>query len=117
MVYFPDISPPVFPIKETIKDTAFKGELENQVIIARKRFTKTPKRFEISWSALSDEDYNELRAFYMRCNCAIPFLWEYPSGTGGDHDGMTFKVRFDGDFEFVSNDHGRWQGNLVLVEV
>lgn len=60
---FPSIKPPIYPIKETIPDTAIKGKLENQVIIARKRFTRTPMSFELSWTALPEADYETLRAF------------------------------------------------------
>ena len=28
---FPSIKPPIYPIKETIPDTAIKGKLDNQV--------------------------------------------------------------------------------------
>ena len=55
---FPKIAPPIYPIKETIPDTALKGKMENQVIIARKRFTRTPMSFELSWTALPERDYS-----------------------------------------------------------
>ena len=86
---FPNIKPPIYPIKETIPDTAIKGKLENQVIIARKRFTRTPMSFELSWTALPEADYETLRAF---------------------------NVRFDGDFSFSCTNHGYWEGGIKLTE-
>lgn len=113
---FPNIKPPVYPIKETIPDTAIKGKLENQVIIARKRFTRTPMSFELSWTALPEADYEALRAFYHEVNGAVPFRWTYPVGAGESFSGKTFNVRFDGDFSFSCTNHGYWEGGIKLTE-
>ena len=104
---FPQIKPPVFPIKETIPDTAIKGKLENQVILARKRFTRTPMTFELTWTALPEADYAKLRAFYREVNAAV----------GGAFSGKVFNVRFDGEFSFSCTNHGYWEGSIKLTEV
>ena len=57
---FPAIKAPIYPIKETIPDTAIKGKTENQTIIARQRFTRTPMSFALSWTALPEADYERL---------------------------------------------------------
>lgn len=114
---FPKIKAPVYPIKETIPDTAIKGKLENQVILARKRFTRTPMTFELSWTALPEADYEKLRAFYREVNAAVAFRWSYPVGAGGAFSGKVFTVRFDGEFTFSCTNHGYWEGNIKLTEV
>nr|DAF12928.1 MAG TPA: Amicyanin [Caudoviricetes sp.] len=114
---FPQIKPPVYPIHETIPDTAIKGKLENQVILARKRFTRTPMTFELTWTALPESDYEKLRAFYREVNAAVSFRWVYPVGAGGAFSGRAFTVRFDGEFSFSCANHGYWEGSIKLTEV
>ena len=113
---FPAIKAPIYPIKETISDTAIKGKTENQTIIARKRFTRTPMSFELSWTALPEADYEKLRAFFQEVNAAVPFRWRYPVGAGGSFSGRVFVVRFDGDFSFSCTNHGCWEGGIKLTE-
>lgn len=114
---FPSISPPVYPIKEIIPDTSFKGKLENLTIITRRRFTRTPIAFELTWTALPESEYVLLREFYAMVNGAIAFGWTYPVGAGGTNSGKTFRVRFDGDFIFSSTKPGLWEGTVKLVEI
>ena len=113
---FPTIKAPIYPIKETIPDTAIKGKTENQTIIARKRFTRTPMSFELSWTALPEADYERLRAFFHEVNAAVPFRWRYPQGAGGSFSVRVFVVRFDGDFSFSCTNHGYWEGGIKLTE-
>lgn len=114
---FPNIAPPVYPIRETIPDTAFKGKLENLTIVTRRRFTKTPITFELTWTALPEADYAQLRSFFQTVNTAVVFNWKYPTGAGGPYSGITFKVRFDGGLDFTSNNPQRWAGTIKLQEV
>lgn len=111
MLKFPDIKKPALPLKEIISDTAIKGTLENQTIIARKRFTRTPLQFELHWNALPEDDYIKLRDFYIEVNGGVPFSWEYP------YRGTKHTVRFTGDFEFSNAEFKLWQGTIKLVEV
>lgn len=109
---FPSIRPPVYPIKETIPDTAIKGELENQTILTRKRFTRTPRTFELTWSALPQKEYRLLKSFYETVNGALPFSWVHPIDGGAP-----LMVRFSGNFEFTSVNPKYWEGTITLVEV
>ncbi len=114
---FPTIAPPVYPIREVIPDTAFKGKLENLTIVTRRRFTKTPLTFELNWTALPEADYVQLRNFYQAVNTAVAFDWIYPIGAGGPYSGKTFKVRFEEGLNFSSNNPRRWAGTIKLQEV
>nr|DAT59754.1 MAG TPA: hypothetical protein [Caudoviricetes sp.] len=114
---FPTIAPPVYPIREVIPDTAFKGKLENLTIVTRRRFTKTPMTFELTWSALPEADYAILRSFFHTVNTAVAFDWTYPTGAGGPYSGKTFKVRFEEGLNFSSNNPRRWAGTIKLQEV
>ncbi len=111
MLKFPNITKPAMPLKEIIQDTAIKGTLENQTIIARKRFTRVPVQFELHWNALPEDEYKELREFFINVNGGVPFLWEYP------FKDKTYTVRFTGDFEFSNTEYKLWQGSVKLVEV
>lgn len=108
---FPSIKNPSYPLNETYRDVAIRGEMENMTIVARNRVTRVPRIFGLTWTALSTADYRKLVAFYGKTNGAQPFEWTHPE------TGETVTVRFNGDMSFEYHEHGYWRGNLKLEEV
>lgn len=114
---FPSIANPVYPITITSPDVTIRGQVENITILTRKRVTRVPKTFILTWTHLPTSDYNLLSDFHDQVNGAVDFNWVYPAGEGTKYDGKTFRVRFNGELKFQGVGPRYMSGSINLEEV
>lgn len=116
---FPPIKPPVYPLQETYTDHSIKMQMDNLTINTRPRFTKMPKKFKLTWTALPAADFAKLRSFYLydTKGGALSFAWTYPNEPGSGYAGKSFMVRFEGDLDFSLDNPGYYSGSVTLAEV
>lgn len=120
MAQFPNIQQPVYPFTTKMKDPSLQSEMENGLVISRAKFTRTPLKFVLKWTALPAADYAVLRNFYR--NTAIGgsqvFDWYYPTVPDDPYSGQLFSVRFTGgDISFDLAAPGYYSGILTIQEV
>ena len=78
---FPDIARPQYPLKEQTYLPKIRTEFENGVVQTRPRFTRSKKRFSLTWERLPVEDRQTLESFFVNTESDV-FIWTHPiSGT------------------------------------
>ena len=110
MANFPNIRRPS-SIEETSTDPAIKTEFESGIVQSRARYTRIRRTLELSWNALTNSDYQALRAFYnSQHGGAIIFTWINPQ------DSNSYSVRFSGDLKAKNFERDYWSLTLTLEE-
>jgi hypothetical protein len=86
--------------------------MENGVVKARRKFTKSRKTWLLRWDSLPEADYLILMRFLTN-ECyfsAVPFEWECFT------DGKTYLVRFADKEKFETKAVGYYSGSITLQE-
>lgn len=136
MLYFPNISPPMYPLKEEIDNPVISSDTENGMRITRARYTRLKRKWTLQWDALRNTkerpEYEMLRDFYMykTLGGANAFLWTYPPKRKQKNtvymqknfdlrlEGKQFLVRFISDtFSFEEKLPNVWTGSVQIEEV
>ena len=114
---FPDIAPPQLPeaannsFNEDFADSTVSTTTDANYKITRPRATRMPGSWDYAWTALSDEDYAALIAFWKQVNgTAGMFLWTEPVS------GEQKTVRFTAKGKWQQKYTG-WAGALSFEEV
>lgn len=110
---FPALSHgPEYPLKESRVDQALKSESEKGYVLARPRFTRTRKRFHVTYNVLEQEDKDALESFVetVKGDTGI-FTWTHPQS------GATYNVRFSKTPEFELWTMRLWKTELELETV
>ena len=118
-INFPTIVQPSYPFNIEYANPAIKGEMEDNTIVTRPRYTKMPIRCTLRWTGMPNDDYDTLRAFYKKTlGGSVAFNWIYPSITGDELSDTIMLMRFsDSSFNFSYDQFGRWSGQIILEEV
>ena len=97
MSVFPTLSVEPVQVISTPVDNAIKSTAENDSVISRKRGTKDPWRFEVSYEKLLPADVALLKhpttGFWKTVGTYGVFSWTY--------DGSTYSVRFESPFKIT----------------
>ena len=67
-----------------------KQEFEANYVQSRKKATRNRKRWQLSWSAMTETDYQLLQAFFV-ANQGASFTWTHPTS------GTNYTCIFSGD--------------------
>jgi hypothetical protein len=112
-IEFPDIARPVFPLSEEWEDIGISNGFEDGTEQSRARFTRSRGKWVLTWTALSDPDYQKLMNFWRFTvkGKSAAFNWTNPVG------GRTHTVRFleKQPFKYVAP--GFWSGEVTIREV
>lgn len=94
------------------EDISIRSKMENGVVKARRKFTKSRKTWLLRWDSLPEADYLILMRFLAN-ECyfsAVPFEWECFA------DGKTYLVRFADKEKFETKAVGYYSGSITLQE-
>lgn len=88
---------PTFPIREQVVDPAISSPFENGMVQTRPRFTRIRRRWVINYRALTEEEKDIIKNFYINDTVggSYFFEWENPMTE------VTHSVRFTRDLEIV----------------
>lgn len=112
MADWPDIEDPS-GLRESPQKGQIKSDFEAGYVQSRPKFTRTRKRFELSWDAMSNSDKETLETFFDD-NLGDTFTWDNPISTASD---PSHTVRFVNDsLEFSYRPHNYWQISIELEE-
>lgn len=120
------IRDPSFPFSSNITEIGLLSTEENGIIVARQRYNKVKKIFNLHYNALTNKEFEILSYFYHNeCNYGTTcFLWRYPVLTednnvrnaGNLYQGKIFYVRVT-KFSFKAITYNLYRGDIVLSEV
>jgi hypothetical protein len=111
MATWPDIVAPSGLNEEKIK-SQIKNDFESGYVSSRAKWTRSRKKFELSWDAMSSTDKATLETFFDT-NLGDTFTWTHPS------ENAEYTVRFSEDTinaDYKKGSIGYWQVSLVLEE-
>ena len=87
---------PTYPIREQVINPAISSPFENGMVQVRPRFTRSRKRWSISYRALTEAEKNTVKNFYDSVSGgSYYFTWENPM------DEVEHTVRFINDMEIT----------------
>lgn len=110
---WPDIPNPSYGTTVDMEDTSLVSSMEDGMVQARRKFTKSRKTWKLRWNGLPKADYLTLADFLQNTAffAAVAFTWVCPL------DGKTYTVRYAGKEEFETINFGRLSGSITLTEV
>lgn len=85
MPYNPDVT-----LKESLEDSTIRTKTESGYVITRRRYSKTRRSWEVSYSFIPQTFKDALYTFINEevMEGALPFFWTHPT------TGVVFTVRF-----------------------
>lgn len=110
---FPDIQAPNYPFKVKPEDNSMKSTFEDGSVQARRKFTRSRRKWTLTWNSLPQSEFDTLDTFVRESACfsANSFTWTNPA------DGKQYEV-------YVSNYDTQqltvvnfWQAELEITEV
>lgn len=109
MADWPSIAAP-----SNIRDINQKGQIRSDFdagyVQSRAKWTRTRRKFELSWNAMSNTDKETLMTFFEN-NLGDTFAWIHPLS------GTSYTVRFtEENIEAKYIPYNRWQVSLILEE-
>lgn len=111
MTSWPDIAKPSELNEEIIKGQ-IKSKFENGYVASRAKWTRSRKKFKLSWNAMNSTDKAALETFFD-ANLGGTFIWTHPS------ENVSYTVRFSEDTinaDYKKGSVGYWLVNLTLEE-
>jgi hypothetical protein len=87
---WPSIANPDFGFRETVYKPQIRQESEANYVQSRPRSTRAVKRWELTWSLLSEADYQTLLAFFTAYQ-GSSFVWIHPVSA------VSYTCRFSAD--------------------
>lgn len=98
--------------EEVAKDPTIKTDFENGFYQTRPAFTRIPRKFTVTYHAMSDSDKNTLQNFektvLVGCDA---FTWTHPKTS------TQYTVRFDAPIKYTLILPNYWDIEFILVEV
>lgn len=111
MINFPSIRKPSIDSPGAIADNSMKSQMTNGMTVSRPAYSRQLRKFDLSWRALSQAEFNILTAFYRATHGgSVSFKWF------DDDTGIERVVRFDGDLSY-SLAGANSQGKIYAVKV
>lgn len=111
MFDFPLIRKPAIDSPGAITDNSLKSQMTNGMTVSRPAYSRQLRKFDLSWKALSQAEFNILTAFYRATHGgSLSFKWF------DDDTGIERTVRFDGDLTY-NLVGANSQGKLYAVKI
>lgn len=117
MASFPTLSlNPEYPLKEDREDAVIRTPMEGGYQVTRRRFTRTRRKFTLTYKNLVAADVVLLRTFYDTTTAggSVSFDWTNPA------DSVTYVCRFSAPLSFsldLYGDEYRYSTEIILEEV
>jgi hypothetical protein len=114
MITFPStIIAPSFGSTVDVEDSSIVSKMEDGSVVARRKFTKSRKKWRLQWDALPIAQYNTLINFLQNTVYFAALSFQWTSFT----DGNTYTVRYSEKEDFTTKAVGFMSGSITIVEV
>ncbi len=78
MAAWPSIQDPSYPFNESIQKRQVRSQFESGHVLSRSAATVSKRKFELSWKAMPEADYQTLKTFF-EANIGLTFTWTHPA--------------------------------------
>ena len=102
---------PSYPLGESTQDNAIKSNMENGIVIARKKFTLVRQKFQVRYAALDATDKAALVSFFTTVGTFDSFNWTHPVTD------VVHVVRFKTPITYMETSYDRHDVRFELEEV
>jgi phage-related protein len=97
---------------EVTENPAIRTEMESGIVQTRPRFTRTRRKWQLSWDYMGGSSYRTLRSFYQEARGgSTSFMWTHPT------EQLSFTVRFNSEIESSNQSYDYWRVTVSIEEV